>query len=320
MKPLYLARILLERTDENNIMTAQELVNALSAYNIPANRKSIYDDIDALREFGLDIALIPGRNGGYFVASRDFELPELKLLVDAVQSSGLITGKKSKTLIGKLSKLTSISQAGQLNRQVHVAGRAKTLNEAVYYNIDAIFTAINDRRKISFKYFDYNAKKQRVYRRDGENYIRTPIAICWDDDNYYLITYSSKYEYPLTNFRVDRMIGTKVLDEKADSFDFKKFSIAEYTKQTFGMYNGEKVRAHLAFNESLVNAVIDHFGSDIQLSSLKDGRFSVTVEVSASPVFLAWIFQFGKQAEILAPESLRQTMKDMIRSGNDMYC
>jgi predicted DNA-binding transcriptional regulator YafY len=319
LKPLYLARLLLERTDDNHVLTAQEICDALAAYDIPASRRSIYDDIEALRQFGLDVILRPGKGGGYFVAKRDFELPELKLLVDAVQSSRLITGKKSRELIDKLSKLTSREQAKQLNRQVYVNGRAKALNETVYYSIDAIHTAINDGRKISFKYFDYNVQKKRVYRKNSQSYIRTPVAMCWNDDNYYLVAYSAKYEDSLTTFRVDRMAGVELLDEDADVFDRRKFGIADYIKRTFGMYSGEIVKARLSFDESLVSVVLDHFGSDTRLTDIGRGRFTVSVEVSESPVFLGWIFQFGNKAEILEPESLRAAMREHIATVDDIY-
>jgi predicted DNA-binding transcriptional regulator YafY len=318
-KPLYLSRILLERTDENNVLTAPQLIDALAAYDIPATRKSIYDDIEALQLFGLDVILKSGQRGGYFIGKRDFELPELKLLVDAVQSSRLITGKKSGELIKKLSKLTSNAQAKQLNRQVYVAGRAKALNEAVYYNIDAIHAAINDNRKISFTYFEYNTKKVRVYRKNKEAYVRTPIAMCWNDDNYYLVTYSPKFDDPFATYRVDRMGSVDVLDEDADKHDPKEFNIVEYAKQKFGMYSGATVNAHIAFDNSLVSVVLDHFGNDTRLTDNGDGRFSIKTDVSASPVFLGWIFQFGGKAEILAPETLRNAMREEIAKAGTLY-
>ena len=319
LKPLYLARILLECTDESNPLTAQGIIDALSAYQIPANRKSIYDDIEALRQFGLDIELRHGKNGGYYVASRDFELPELKLLVDAVQSSRLITGKKSRELIAKISKLTSKAQAGQLNRQVYVGERAKALNETVYYSIDAIYTAINEGKKISFKYFDYSTKKKRVYRKNGQAYIRTPVAMCWNNDKYYLVTYSLKYDDSFATFRIDRMAGVELLNEEADAFDRKSFSIAGYIKRAFGMHSGEIVNARFAFDKSLVNIVLDHFGTDTCLEDIGGNRFAVNAEVLASPVFLGWIFQLGNKAEILEPESLRIAMRELIAEVSYNY-
>ena len=318
-KPLYLSRILQERTDEDNILTAQELCDALTDYNISASRQSIYDDMEALRQFGIDVVLRPGKGGGYYVAKREFELPELKLLVDAVQSWKLITEKKSQDLIDKLSKLTSREQSKQLNRQVFVSGRAKALNETVYYSIDAIHAAIHAGVKISFKYFDYNLKKKRVYRKNSQPYVRTPVAMCWNDDNYYLVTFSPLYSNPFAAYRVDRMAGVEVLTEPADEFDRKKFSITGYIKQTFGMYSGEIINARLAFDESLVSVVLDHFGSDTRLLDIGGGRFAINAEVSASPVFLGWMFQFGSKAEILEPGNLRMAMRELIATASAAY-
>jgi predicted DNA-binding transcriptional regulator YafY len=319
LKALYLARILLERTDEKNAMSTTDLVSAMSAYDIPVERKSIYDDIEALRHYGMDIELRRGKKGGYYVASRDFELPELKLLVDAVQSSYLITGKKSQELIKKLSKLTSESQAKQLNRQVHIQGRAKALNETVYYAIDSIHEAINEGKKISFKYFGYDIKKSRVYKGSEKAYVRTPVAMCWNNDNYYLVTYAPQFENPYATYRVDRMTDVKVSKEKAEKCNKEQFKLSDYIKQNFGMFTGEVIKAKLAFDESLVSVVLDRFGSDTHLIRHEEGKFTVRVDVSATPVFLGWIFSFGNQAEILEPESLRDVMKDMLMTGIVAY-
>jgi len=316
---MYLARILLERTDENNVMTTGDIAKALAAYDIPVERKSLYDDIEALRLYGLDIELRRGRGGGYYVASRDFELQELKLLVDAVQSSRLITGRKSNALIKKLSKLTSLDQAKQLNRQVHISGRAKALNETVYYTIDTIHAAINAGKKISFKYFYYNISKKRIYHRDNKKYVRTPVAMCWNDDNYYLVSYSPHFENPFATYRVDRMTDVEILDEKADKYNKTKFHLNDYVKQNFGMYTGETVAAKLQFDEGLVSVVLDHFGSDTHLIKSGDNKFTIRANVSASPVFLGWMFQFGEQAEISEPESLREAMRGMLETGSKTY-
>jgi len=319
MKPMYLARILLERTDETNVMTTGDIVSALAAYDIPVERKSLYDDIEALRLYGLDIELRRGKGGGYYVASRDFELPELKLLVDAVQSSRLITGRKSNALIKKLSKLTSFEQAKQLNRHVHINGRAKALNETVYYSIDTIHAAINAGMKISFKYFYYNISKKRIYHRDDRKYTRTPVAMCWNDDNYYLVTYSPHFDNPFATYRVDRMTDVEMQDEKADKYSKVQFNLNDYIKQNFGMFTGETVAAKLEFDESLVSVVLDQFGTDTHLIKADNNRFIINANVSTSPVFLGWIFQFGDKAEILEPESLREAMRGMLETSGNIY-
>jgi predicted DNA-binding transcriptional regulator YafY len=200
-----------------------------------------------------------------------------------------------------------------------MSGRSKTLNEAVYHSIDAIHAAINDGKKIEFMYFDYNTKKRRVYRKDDGSYTRTPVAMCWNEDKYYLITYSPKYDNHFATFRVDRMANVEVLDVDADKCDRKAFSITDYIKRTFGMYSGETVSAKIAFNESLVNVVLDHFGNDTRLTDIGGNRFEINAEVSNSPVFLGWMFQFGDKAEIIEPESLRTAMRKLIATGIGIY-
>jgi predicted DNA-binding transcriptional regulator YafY len=311
-------KILLEKTDEQHPMSIAEIITALDAYGIQAERKSIYTDFELLRQFGLDIETQRSKTTGYYIASRQFELPELKLLVDAVQSSRFITKKKSEELIKKLSSLTSSEQAKQLRRQVYIADRAKTINETVYYSIDQIHCAINNHKKITFKYFDYDVSKNRIYRKQGELYQATPVTLCWNDDNYYLITYNAKYD-SLTHYRVDRMSGVAVLDEKGDAFDRSKFNIAEHAKRVFGMFSGEIVRARLSFDNSLVNVVLDHFGKDVRMLSADDGWFDISVDVSISPVFLAWMFTFGNKAVIKDPENLIAAMMERLEKSGQNY-
>jgi predicted DNA-binding transcriptional regulator YafY len=314
-KLLYLMKILLERTDEAHVLTNVQLIDALRGYGIQAERKSIYSDIDLLKLYGLDIETRKAKSFGYYVASREFELPELKLLVDAIQSSRIITHKKSRELTEKLASLTSIKQAGHLKRHIYVADRVKSINESVYYSIDAIHLAINEGKKIKFKYFDYDTDKKRVYRRDGALYTQTPVTLCWSDDNYYLITYSAKHS-GFAHYRVDRMSGVSVIGEAGDKHP--KFSLSEHLKKHFGMFSGETVKAILEFDNKLVNVVLDRFGKDVHI--LKQvGRFQIRTDISASPVFLAWMFQYGNDAKIIAPESLVEAMKKQLSENGKNY-
>lgn len=264
MKLLYLAELLHNRTDEEHGITVKEIIDALIDVGIKAERKSIYTDIEALKRFGLDIEQTRARANGYYLASREFELPELKLLVDAVQSSHFITQKKSNELIAKLSSLASDHQAKHLKRQVFVTDKPKSINESIYYNVDAIHTAINAGRKIDFKYFDYGLDKQRSYRKSGSNYTETPLALCWDDEKYYLVCYSLKYD-GLVHYRVDRMSNVEVSQEKAEKIDRKRFDLSLHIKQVFGMYAGKAVRTRLRFDNSLINIVLDRFGTSLKL-------------------------------------------------------
>jgi len=318
MKLLYLMKILLEHSDEDHPLTTSDLLQALAQYDIKAERKSIYSDLEFLRQYGLDIETRQSKTFGYYIASRQFELPELKLLVDAVQSSRFITQKKSTELIQKLSSLTSKHYAKQLRRQVYSAERPKAINESVYYSIDTIHLAIHDGHKISFQYFDYDLSKTRTYRRDGAVYCLTPLALCWNDDNYYLICYNVKYD-DFNHHRVDRMSNVSICEERADTIDPGRFHVAEHMKRVFGMFGGERVRARLRFDESLINTVLDRFGIDAPLRKAEDTRFEITVEISESPVFLSWIAQFGNRAEIIAPDSLRESMRALIHELNDTY-
>ena len=318
LKQLYLMKILLEQSDEEHPMSVKDLIGQLRLYGIAAERKSLYADIDRLIEFGINVVTQKTATVGYFVGDRQFELAELKLMVDAVQSSRFIPVKKSAALIKKIAALGSVHQAKQLNRQVFVDGQPKTINESVFYNVDAIHAAISENKKISFKYFDYNAAKRRVYRKNGELYIQTPVSLCWKDDSYYLIAYSAKHD-GFAHYRVDRMSNASVMDEPRDDIGKSRFDVAEYTKKMFGMYSGEFVRAKLSFDPSLVNVVFDRFGRDIPITEEADGWVTFSAEVSASPVFLGWLLQFGSRAKIIAPDSLITAMKALIADVSKNY-
>ena len=318
LKQLYLMKILLEQTDEEHPMTVKDLITQLSLYGITAERKSLYTDIERMTDFGINVETHKTTTVGYFVGDRQFELAELKLMVDAVQSSHFIPTKKSAELIKKIAALGSVHQAKQLNRFVFVDNQPKTINDSVFSSVDAIHSAINEQKKISFKYFDYNAKKRRVYRKNGALYINTPIALCWKDDNYYLIAYSAEHG-EIRHYRVDRMDKVSVLDEPHDDIGREYFDVAEYTKKIFGMYGGELVHATLSFAPSLLNVVFDRFGRDIRITEEADGWATFNADVSESPVFLGWMLQFGSQAKIKAPDSLITAMKALISDAEKNY-
>jgi predicted DNA-binding transcriptional regulator YafY len=311
LKQLYLMKILLEQTDEEHPMSVKDLIGQLSLYGIAAERKSLYADIERLTDFGINVESQKTNTVGYYVTDRQFELAELKLMVDAVQSSRFISAKKSAGLIKKIAALGSVHQAKQLNRHVFVDGQPKTINENVLYNVDAIHTAINDNKKISYKYFDYTAKKRRVYRKSGELYIQTPVALCWKDDSYYLIAYSAKHD-GFAHYRVDRMNNVSVLDEPRDNIGREHFDVAEYTKKIFGMYSGEIVKAKLSFDPTLINVVFFFFGRNIHIQEEPEGWVTFSAEVFASPVFLGWLLQFGSRVKIKEPDNLIDAMKALL--------
>lgn len=310
-------KIFLEESDEDNPISLAQILDKLSLYGIKAERKSIYSDIALLKTFGIDIEMVKSKGVSYYVASRQFEIPELKLLLDAVQSSRFITTRKSQTLTKKLLTLVSKYQAKDLKRQSFISEQPKALNENIYYSVDRLNTAINKGLKITFKYFDYNQQKERVYRKDGKNYNLTPVSLCWNNDKYYLIAYNPKYD-GYSNYRIDRMSDVSVSKTKADLYDKKQFNAAVSSKQSFGMYSGELVEAHLRFDNSQVNAVLDKFGADVSLFNHND-TFDIFVKIQSSPVFLGWMFQFGNKAEIIGPDSLKEEFLSLTNSVLDRY-
>jgi predicted DNA-binding transcriptional regulator YafY len=299
-------------------MSMPEIIAELATYDIHAERKSIYNDMEILRQYGVDIEVQKGKVPRYYVANRQFELPELKLLVDAVQSSRFITEKKSAELITKLSALTSQAQAADLKRHIFVADRPKSFNEQSFYSVDAIHTAINEGKKITFKYFDYDVHKKPAYRKDGAAYEVTPITLCWDSDKYYLVAYNAEHD-ELRNYRVDRMDSVTVSDTSADAYNKSKFNIPKHIKGMFGMFSGEVVQANLSFDNSFVNVVLDYFGKDTIIKPKNDNWFEVSVDVIVSPVFLGWIFQFGGKAKIISPDNLVDAMKKLMVANVETY-
>lgn len=316
MKLLYMMRIFLEETDETRHITVNELISRLAGAGINSERKSIYDDIECLKNFGLDICCEKGKHFGYYIASREFEMPELKLLVDAVQSSRFITVKKSMALIKKLGTLTSRSNAALLNRQVYVLDRVKSTNEKIYYNVDRIHEAIAQGRQIKFKYFEFNMYKEKVYRKDGNFYKETPVTLISNDDNYYLVTYKEKYG-SFTHYRVDKMESVEITDEECIRLK-KEFDPAEYTKKVFSMFGGEEVEVTVRFDKSLAGVVIDRFGKDVCIVP-GDESFEAHLLVADSPQFLSWILGFSDRAKILKPEHLKEELTDILAKTTKIY-
>jgi len=319
LKLLYLMKIFLEKTDENHSLTVNDLINELNKYHITAERKAIYSDIELLRNFGMDIICDKTRSNNYFVASRDFELPELKLLVDAVQSSKFITHKKSNDLIKKIEKLASIYEAKELHRQVIVADRVKTMNENIYYNVDVIHKAIQENKQVEFKYFEYTIDKRRKYRRGGEKYNASPYALTWTDDNYYLIAYYERYN-DISNFRVDRITDIELSENNRYlPENLKSFNVVEYSKKIFNMFSGDTETVQLQFDNSLINVIIDRFGKDFFINKKDEESFSITVEVVVSNTFLGWLFMFGDKVKIIAPDRIKEKMNELAQKVADIY-
>ena len=319
LKLLRLMEILLARTDENHTMSVSEIIAHLERYDIKAERKSIYDDLEALRLFGLDVVATRGRGCGYYIGSREFELPELKLLVDSVQSSKFITQKKTESLIGKIEKLASVYDAELLHRQVYVRNRVKSMNESVYYNVDSISSAINNKKRIHFRYYEYTVAKERKFRHDGATYEISPFALIWDDENYYMLGWDAAAE-KMKHFRVDKMEGISECEEVREGKSvFDAMDVSAYSQKVFGMFTGDEELVRLRFHRHLAGAVIDRFGKEVMLVPDGDEHFTVSVSVVLSPKFYAWVFGFGAEAEILGPERARAAMSDMLSAAIEKY-
>lgn len=311
LKILYILKMLEDCTDEAHPMTTAEMIRRLEAEGISCERKTIYSDIASLIDFGYDIIQVSNRRGGgYYLASRDFELAELKLLVDVVQSSRFITPKKSRELIKKLEKMAGRHDAGKLQRQVYVAGRIKTENESIYYNIDNIHRAIQEDRQIVFTYLEWNLKKQLVPR--GERRAVSPWALIWREENYYLAAYDAK-DGILKHYRVDKMGSVEVSEEKREGLaQFEKQDLAAYTNRTFGMYSGQEETVTLRFPNRLAGVVLDRFGKEADLRSMDDDTFRIRVKVAVSGQFFGWLCGIGSGARIEAPEPIQNEYREWL--------
>ena len=320
LKPLYIMNYLLQNSDEDHLVSMSQLIEHLAAHGIPSERKSVYDDIEALRVFGLDIVQGgSGKNAGYYIANRSFELPELKLLVDSVQSSKFITHKKTATLIKKIETLASIHEAQLLNRQVFVKNRIKTMNESIYYNIDAIQSGISQNKKIQFKYFEYTVQKTRHYRKDGAFYVVSPFAMTWDDENYYLVAFDSQAGI-IKHYRVDKMTEISSTEEDRDGLDaYQALDMAVYARKVFGVFSGEEESVQLRFENHLVGAVLDRLGQEVFIIADGDDHFTVRADVVVSPQFFAWVTGFGAAAQIIGPDDVVEKMRQHINSVAALY-
>lgn len=301
LKLLYIIKMLHEKSDENHPMAMEEILSRLEQVGISAERKSIYNDINALRDFGYDILLTKGKNGGYFLASRNFEIPELKVLVDAVQASRFITAKKSKQLIDKITQLAGEHEAKSLNREVYVMNRVKTENEAIYYNVDEIYRAIDLNVQIAFKYLEHSTNKETRYRRNGKLYKVSPRALAWNDENYYLIAYDAEAGR-MKNYRVDKIQNISITEElRIINEEYKKFDVAAYCNRSFGMYSGEEEIITVRFPERLVGVVIDRFGKDVTIHKVEEGMFTARLKVAVSPQLFGWLTGLGPEVKIEKP-------------------
>lgn len=320
LKLLYLMQIMLEKTDDEHGLRLRDIMDELAHYDITAERKSLYADFEALRVYGIDINTIQkDRSVYYYVGSRKFELPELKLLVDAVQSSQFITEKKSRQLIKKLESYVSKYEAKNLHRQVYVQGRIKTMNESIYYNVDKIHQAIGQNRQIQFQYYQWNVDKEMELRHNGAFYYISPWELVWDDERYYLVGFDSNVG-KIKHFRVDKMRKISLCDEKREGKDvFEKINMAMYSQKRFGMFDGKEQTVKLEGKNSLAGVFIDRFGRDISMYKKDNEHFVVSMDVAVSDPFFGWVMALGDGVKILEPESVVKQLKEKMNLMLKLY-
>lgn len=310
-KLLYILKILWEETDEAHPMSAQQIADRVENYGIHCERKSIYPCLDSLSDFGFDI--IRGRKGAY-MGSRLFELPELKLLVDAVQSSRFITDKKASSLIQKLSSLTNVHERKNLRGQVYVRNRIRTMNESIYYNIDAISEGIGKNVQIHFKYMSWDSEKNMVPKRGGADYKVSPWCLIWEREKYYLVAYEKETD-KIKHFRVDKMKQIKLADdEREGKNEFDRLDMTTYTTENFGMFQGEKETVTLSVDKELAGVIIDRFGTDVWMHEADKDRLTVVVEVAVSPQFFGWVTAFAGRVRIVKPEYVLDEYRRMLEA------
>ncbi len=326
LKALHLLDILREQSDEDHPLTLSQLMTALENRGVEIrDRKSLYSDIEALRLYGADIVgEHRGREYVYYLGQREFELPELKLLADAVQSSRFITQSKTLKLLSKLQRLTSAHQGHQLQQQAHVLNRSKATGEQIYYNVDALHSAIAQGKQISFQYYEWTLtwgrdKVEKLPRRGGARYQVSPIVLIWEDENYYLRAFDHQRK-EARSYRVDKMQHIRVEDAPVQVPEADRIDPALYTKAAFNMFSGKAEIVKLEFSNRLIGVVVDRYGKDVFLSPGRDeGHFFATVQVALSPQFYAWVFSFGKEARIAEPAWVAEDFRNQLQAALEGY-
>ncbi len=315
LKILRIMEMLHRETDENHVLTTKQIIERLAEDGIKAERKSIYSDMEILIQYGMDIMKSDDAQGGYYLASKEFELPELKLLVDAVSASKFITEKKSRELVKKLETLSSKYEGTQLQRQVVVADRAKTENEGIYYTIDVIYRCIDHNHRLQFQYTEWTPEKKRELRKDGAMYQVSPSFLLWDNENYYLVAYDSDAQ-SIRHYRVDKMVNASELDQPRDGGrERNQIDIASYSKKTFSMYAGQEEIVSLECSTSLAGVLIDRFGTDVTMRCSLDTaeHILVRVNVEVSNQFYGWITGLGSQIQITGPKQVVDGYRDYLQ-------
>ncbi len=319
LKLMYVKQILEEYTDEAHGITMDRLLELLAMRGVKTERKSVYDDIDTLMDEGMDIQKPSGKDHTYRLLSREFSIAELKLMIDSIQASKFLSETTSREIIRKLNRLCSTHEAVQLQRSVILTNRVKNIESQMASNVDTINRAIAEGKQITYKYFDYTAQKRKVYRGGGEPYVRSPYALVYSDENYYMLAYDAARDQ-IRPYRVDRMEKVKLLAlDRAGQEAFEKIDLAQYQKYTFSMFAGKVENVSMVFSNRMVNAVMDRFGRDVLMLKEDEGHFKITVPVAVSPQFFGWIFGLGELAKIVWPEHVVEQMKNALNTVQSKY-
>lgn len=314
---LRLLQLLETDSDAEHPISTPDCIRLLKErWDIDAFRITIGRDMEALAMAGYDVRTIHSTQNKYYLGTRTFEQAELKLLIDAVASSKFITASKSKVLTDKLAAMANVHQAGDLKRNISLADRIKPKNEHIYEFIDTVNRAINERRKISFSYFSYTASKRKRLKNDGKPYIFSPYTLTWNGDCYYMVGWSDKH-VKIATFRVDRILDVPVILNEPAVRRPRGWSIAEFSEKAFRMFDGERATVELLCHEDAMNSVLDHFGDNAKTRLVDDTHFLLTAEVSLSPTFFAWVFQFGGKVEIHGPKEVRKSFLSLLNSNRD---
>ena len=316
LKLLYLAKIMQEQTDETHYLTMPEIISELAKYDIEAQRKSIYDDLATLTDYGIDIVKEQsGSKTYYHCVSREFELAEIRLIIDAISSSKFITVRKSKDLIRKLENMLSLYDAKLVDREVYVSGRIKNMNESIFYTVDAIQNAIANNHRVKFQYYSWNVDGKMELRHDGAFYDISPWALVWDDENYYMIGFDDKTK-EIKHYRVDKMLHTEEINQKRQGRErFKKEDKDAYTKRHFRMFGGDEERVTLLCTNDMANVIIDQFGRDTKMIKVDDEHFEAKVDVVVSNQFFGWIFALEGKITIIGPSNVKKRLEALLKNS-----
>ena len=319
IKLLKIWEILCQETDEEHPIESTVLIERLADIGIPCERKTIYRDIEALKEYGYEVECERGKKNQYYVLDRSFDLPELHILLDAVQAASFITPKKTKEIVNKIADLAGSRKGEVLKRNIVSFNTTKSQNEQIYYVVDEIVRAISKRKKIEFKYFDYDANHNKVYRKDGGRYVMNPYSTVFSDDNYYLLCYNDKYKN-IIHYRVDRMDSVKMLNDDIVPLDEgSQFNVTQHKKELFGMFTGQEEDVRFEIEKSLLDVVFDRFGSDIKVMPCGDDKYTFTAQVQVSPIFIGWCCAFGKKVKIVSPDNVVERLKNHLKEMGEQY-